>query len=1308
MPGVPAVQGDQRVGAEATLDPLADDPKVQTVIDALFALGLLHEGDTFGMVGTALDQFAEETGLEAPGGRLTPGVIMVLMAAWDARTGATAGAQDLFRGAIGEWIVASYLQGRTASGDPDHFAQVIDARQSALRDYIRLSNFGDLPTATALSPVADRFLSESLADEGGYHYDGPPLDEMAPEVAARILALAALGDLVPAEPDRRARWWRLAKAGLPEFQLLFAALAEAGRAPEVRDPDALYAQLPGSPYALQRLSVAPEDRARPDFWRATCEATLPDVSLTAGEGPARTGAPFRLIWTVAKGCTTGRALMVEVPAAARFSGDGYFVLGPGEPSPFADPFGSDRLRLVVPINFAQAGEIGILPYAPGAFQLRWALLDGSATAGPIDELVVEVETGSPVMVIQDPFPVDLPLARQVSPDGVHDLLVFADHYQVILHDTKELVWEAPGHDPAFSPTGRFLHAFASDNSEFELVDLVAGKLVFRTEPGLGATRGEYVIAVAWSPGDSFLALAHEAAQGISFLQPFIDRPSYHAAEGCGACAALGETSLAVMPENALAVIGMGYGSTALSLLDSRIPGDADYPVSRLMAHFDLPMKPTGPWEPVWTLNGVARFSYGSPDGDRPAIRFSQGTDPGPDPVEDGNADGETIGATEGTPAVSALGGAQKRSGIMLRSVGVAREDRVGARLASLGYDMAPVQPLRAGTVPFDEDYEFSTLSLIPASWGISGAARENLDRATAAWHEAAEICHVGRARGASVWSWQTDWGMQQFVQYVCFESTGYVPNGRAALFTVSGDRVATVSLGETDGDADYAEDDGTLADAEDWVAPADPALILPLNEPLFVSRPCAGKLALVSRDGRLVVLNEADATRAFEADIEDSDTVSGLRCLVGGKGYLQIGSDGRLYHYGPDGNQQLSGLYVDDEIVMLDSRLRFQSTLEGARYIHLRFPGDPTLHTLDQYAAALEVPDLVTRTLAGQAVPENVPLHPPPEVKIVRARQAGMSAELDLQVLAGEGGRLQVFRDGLRLSTADISKGQTSLRISIPLLPETRDLTLQIIDGSGARSAVASFRPERPAAPPQGRLFVIVVGTDIYADPGLSPLGYAVSDAQRLAETLGARPSAYYGSVAITEMLDRPDLGAALRAELERVASLATAADSLLISIAGHGILDGEALFLVTRETRLDAIADSALSAAAVAGWMARFPGRSFLFLDVCHAGAAAATGTGDAAVGQMVSRAETLTILSASKGRQFSNEGARWGGGAFTGALVRVLTGPRDQTDLDGNGVLDMDELYAQIKFSVVIDTLGAQTPWIAETSMPGQVPFF
>jgi uncharacterized caspase-like protein len=117
------------------------------------------------------------------------------------------------------------------------------------------------------------------------------------------------------------------------------------------------------------------------------------------------------------------------------------------------------------------------------------------------------------------------------------------------------------------------------------------------------------------------------------------------------------------------------------------------------------------------------------------------------------------------------------------------------------------------------------------------------------------------------------------------------------------------------------------------------------------------------------------------------------------------------------------------------------------------------------------------------------------------------------------------------------------------------------------------------------------------------------------------------------------------------------------------------------------------------------------VILDACHSGLSGAEGLGtnDDAVSSLLSGAHApMLVLAASKGRQYSYEDPKWGGGAFTHALVEVLQRNWRSADLNGNGVIEVSELYRALRSIVVQETQANQTPWLARQDLIGDFAIF
>ena len=68
----------------------------------------------------------------------------------------------------------------------------------------------------------------------------------------------------------------------------------------------------------------------------------------------------------------------------------------------------------------------------------------------------------------------------------------------------------------------------------------------------------------------------------------------------------------------------------------------------------------------------------------------------------------------------------------------------------------------------------------------------------------------------------------------------------------------------------------------------------------------------------------------------------------------------------------------------------------------------------------------------------------------------------------------------------------------------------------------------------------------------------------------------------------------------------------------------------------------------------------------------------------------------------------AATGGGVFTQSLARILGSGRAKADTNGDGLLDVSEIYRAVRQAVVAATQGRQTPWIVRRHVVGDFPLF
>lgn len=201
---------------------------------------------------------------------------------------------------------------------------------------------------------------------------------------------------------------------------------------------------------------------------------------------------------------------------------------------------------------------------------------------------------------------------------------------------------------------------------------------------------------------------------------------------------------------------------------------------------------------------------------------------------------------------------------------------------------------------------------------------------------------------------------------------------------------------------------------------------------------------------------------------------------------------------------------------------------------------------------------------------------------------------------------------------------------SVPLDPGPNRLQVRAYNGKGEAYAVSPpitlMRSSAPA--PQeadgrgaaeetaGRLFVLAIAVNDYADPAPKALKLAVPDAQAVVERLRADAASLFSEIQITTLYDKAADPGAIDAALETVAVEATEEDTFLLYLAGHGEeVRGDYYFLTPnvdlrpaagdREQERAIIVKDAFSGQRLIRQLSEVPAKnSLIFLDTCHAAA--------------------------------------------------------------------------------------------------------
>ncbi|MDB5599467.1 MAG: hypothetical protein JWN71_1511 [Xanthobacteraceae bacterium] len=1070
-----------------------------------------------------------------------------------------------------------------------------------------------------------------------------------------------------------------------------------------------------------------------DARAAECDTLLAEVQAYAqgvsgrfeSAQPAKAGIAINVRWT-----NTGTKrpqlpiyLVLKAPADVRFAGDTFLALGAGAEGPQKIKYGSDGARALVPLNRAvdtsKGGSISVLPYRVGRQNFSLAVV----TAGQCGERVfergaatVDVAAGAVELVVQDRFSLDQPLKRIRAKSGSHDLLVFKSRYEV--HDvaTGAKIIDRPGIDANFSPACRFVAARREADGRFEVFDLVS-----QTELPVGMEFYDGPIGLlAWARGDSYLLLAGLQYGEIEVVNTLVnDGTLLRFNDGCKACRSWNDGQVILDVDRGFVALNQDGAGRIVDLTARAPKPDVTPPASaNILNDLRKSYDPSYPALPkLWELGEKIALSHATANKfladetkvQLPFVVQHQPADLKPaSPAADGDLKGQTqfgraLGPAVPEPASTVQKTVQAPFSVVpsviferIAAVGLVTRPRFEAESVYTNAETGP-KPRKS-----DER----------ASAAFAETMRKRVPAAAKLFRKVKE-CGTDAPGGAvqidplyvsQAFKWRDEQDTRWLVQTIC-------KGGNAGFVTVDlyltnegrGGRV--VSLADLT-DAGNAQG---LKGAEESqrvrvfrVSDRLTALVVPLWEHVeLIDAVTAQRVGV-----RIPLLRAA--------------LLSELRVTTDQRHLVQLNSDGRFVVYRiADGVRVLSGVHVDDEIVVTTDDGRYDTTYEGAMAVQVRFVGLRGLHTFHQFQATLLRPGLAKSVLDGRdTAPAPPTLAAPPTVELRLASAVGRDGKRTGRVIASSDHELASLRlhvDGRLIREIPVKGKRVDVAVDLPDPGGARWITVVAVDAQRLVSMPSAVQIPG-AIKPRGTLSAVVIGLDVYQDPGISTLASAKVDANNFARSLATTEGRAYKAVRVNTLLDQQVTPEATLSALREAAKATGPDDTLLFYFAGHG-LDATALgqkaglVLTTHTTKMSDIGGSSVPWTALADAITAAKGTVIFVLDSCHSGLAGSDAftTNDAAVSALLTRSGApMVVLAAAKGRQESQELPGGRGGQFTNALVHAVTAARTATDSDRSGLLDLREVYGSVKAQVQSATKGEQTPWLARNGLIGEMSLF
>ena len=244
--------------------------------------------------------------------------------------------------------------------------------------------------------------------------------------------------------------------------------------------------------------------------------------------------------------------------------------------------------------------------------------------------------------------------------------------------------------------------------------------------------------------------------------------------------------------------------------------------------------------------------------------------------------------------------------------------------------------------------------------------------------------------------------------------------------------------------------------------------------------------------------------------------------------------------------------------------------------------------------------------------------------------------------------------------------------------------------------------PPQPAAPKIPRGYALVVGVAAYPNlPAKGQLAFSERDAEDMFEILISPEGGNFHVENVHRLIGARATLANLRHELEEwLPSVAKDDDRVLIYFAGHGFIYKGHAYLAPYDVdpkNLPASLYPMDRLGEVFGGKIHAKDK-ILLTDSCHSGAIRPEDSQDFNH-SLIDVSKSVFSLAASRDREQSFEGSKWGGGhgIFT---YYVKSGLEGEADENGDGIVTADELYDYVYRSVREASGGAQNPTVGQGS--------
>jgi len=295
--------------------------------------------------------------------------------------------------------------------------------------------------------------------------------------------------------------------------------------------------------------------------------------------------------------------------------------------------------------------------------------------------------------------------------------------------------------------------------------------------------------------------------------------------------------------------------------------------------------------------------------------------------------------------------------------------------------------------------------------------------------------------------------------------------------------------------------------------------------------------------------------------------------------------------------------------------------------------------------------------------------------------------------------------DGLRAEIdVVVPLTQTDNKISVIASNRHTQSEPEIINVKWKTKAIGTVTGTRDIYKPD--LYLLSIGVSKYEQSGYS-LDYAHKDAEGIASVLNRQSGKLYRKIHQRVLTDHKATKNDILDGLDWILKESTQKDLSVIFVAGHGLKDDRGnYYFLPYDGDPDKLRRTGVKWFDFQDVLSSLPSKVIFLVDTCHSGDVTGKRRGvedmTSALRELVNAESGVVVMTASTGKESSQERPGWGHGAFTKALIEGLEG---EADYDRDNTVDVKEIDLFITKRVKALTNGSQHP---TTEIPKTMPNF